>query len=166
MIHYSPSEENALGRKYGYQVSQTQGEVIGFELPGRVIRGKTLSLLPPASCDSRAGSQTFQAVAMVGTNAGEGVLSEAYEMVYFPFDDPSNGTGQGLFAALRPRGLPIGNLTSQFWANIYLNPFDHFVKRQLRVKGYLRYVDDLLFFADSKAQLWGWKAAMADGSSA
>jgi RNA-directed DNA polymerase len=83
---------------------------------------------------------------------GSGVLSEVYEMVYFPGDD--------LLAALRPRGLPIGNLTSQFWANVYLNPFDHFVKRQLRAKGYLRYVDDLLFFADSKAALWNWKAAI------
>jgi hypothetical protein len=92
--------------------------------------------------------------------SGDGVLSEAYQMVYFPGDDPSTGSGQGLFAALRPRGLPIGNLTSQFWANVYLNPFDHFVKRQLRVKGYLRYVDDLLFFADSKSALWKWKAAV------
>jgi len=45
--------------------------------------------------------------------SGEGVLSDAYDMVYFPGDD--------LFAANRPRGLPIGNLTSQFWANVYLN---------------------------------------------
>ena len=56
--------------------------------------------------------------------------------------------------------LPIGNLTSQFWANCYLNPFDHFVKRELRCAGYVRYVDDLLFFADDKAQLWAWKAAV------
>jgi hypothetical protein len=87
-------------------------------------------------------------------------LSQEYELVHFPGDDPSRGSGQGLFAALRPRGLPIGNLTSQFWANVYLNPFDHYVKRQLRVKGYLRYVDDLLFFADSKSALWEWKAAI------
>jgi retron-type reverse transcriptase len=45
--------------------------------------------------------------------SGVGVLSEEYEMVYFEGDD--------LFAANRPRGLPIGNLTSQFWANVYLN---------------------------------------------
>jgi RNA-directed DNA polymerase len=68
--------------------------------------------------------------------SGEGVLSAAYEMVYFPGDD--------LWAAARPRGLPIGNLTSQFWANCYLNPFDHFVKRELRSQGYVRYVDDFL----------------------
>ncbi len=80
--------------------------------------------------------------------SGKEVLREAYDMVYFPGDD--------LFAVNRPRGLPIGNLTSQFWANVYLDPFDHFVKRQLRCKGYLRYVDDFLLFADEKVQLWNW----------
>jgi retron-type reverse transcriptase len=39
----------------------------------------------------------------------------------------------------RKRGLPIGNLTSQWFANIYLSGFDHFVKEQLKVKKYLRY---------------------------
>ena len=51
--------------------------------------------------------------------SGTGVLDNEYEMRFFEGDD--------LFAALRPRGLPIGNLTSQFWANVYMNPFDHFV---------------------------------------
>lgn len=51
-------------------------------------------------------------------------LQDDYEPVYFPGDD--------LLAALRPHGLPIGNLTSQWWANCYLNPFDQFVKRELR----------------------------------
>jgi retron-type reverse transcriptase len=84
--------------------------------------------------------------------SGQGVLSEEYEMIYFPGDD--------LWAAMRPRGLPIGNLTSQFWANCYLNPFDHFVKRELRCEAYLRYVDDFLLFADDKATLWHWKEAL------
>jgi RNA-directed DNA polymerase len=87
-------------------------------------------------------------------DSGRGVLREAYDIVYFPGDD--------LLAALRPRGLPIGNLTSQFWANVYLNPFDHFVKRALRCQGYVRYVDDLLLFATDKATLWTWKAAMLE----
>ena len=52
------------------------------------------------------------------------------------------------------------NLTSQFWANCYLNPFDHFVKRELRCPGYVRFVDDLLFFGDDKDQLWDWKDAV------
>ncbi|MBN1149286.1 MAG: RNA-directed DNA polymerase, partial [Anaerolineales bacterium] len=94
-------------------------------------------------------------------NSGQGVLAEEYRMVYFPQDDPE-ASGQGLFAALRPRGLPIGNLTSQWWANCYLNPFDHFAKRQLGCRGYLRYVDDFLLFSDSKAQLWEWRAAIIE----
>ncbi|RMG62680.1 MAG: RNA-directed DNA polymerase [Calditrichaeota bacterium] len=84
--------------------------------------------------------------------SGEGLLQEVYDMVSFAGDD--------LFAALRPRGLPIGNLTSQFWANVYLNPLDHFIKRELRCKGYVRYVDDLLLFADDKPVLWEWKQAL------
>jgi retron-type reverse transcriptase len=87
-------------------------------------------------------------------DSGVGVLSEEYEMIYFPGDD--------LFAVNRPRGLPIGNLTSQFWANCYLNPFDHFVGKELRCPAFLRYVDDFLLFADDKAQLWAWKAAIIE----
>jgi len=87
-------------------------------------------------------------------DSGRGVLSEAYDMVYFPGDD--------LLAAARPRGLPIGNLTSQFWANVYLNQHDHFVKRELRCPAYLRYVDDFMLFADDKAALWEWRAALTE----
>jgi hypothetical protein len=63
---------------------------------------------------------------------------------------------------LRPRGLPIGNLTSQFWANVYLDGFDHFVKRRLRCPGYVRYVDDLLLLGDDKADLWAWREAVVE----
>ncbi len=48
----------------------------------------------------------------------------------------------------RRKGLPIGNLTSQFFCNLYLNQFDHFVKEQLKARKYLRYVDDFALFAD------------------
>ena len=81
--------------------------------------------------------------------SGHGLLDEEYCMVYFPGDD--------LFAINRPRGLPIGYLTSQFWANVYMNGLDHFIKRELRCPGYVRYVDDLLLFADDKRRLWDWK---------
>ncbi|GEM_PF-3542403 len=53
----------------------------------------------------------------------------------------------------RRRGLPIGNQTSQFFANVYLNPFDHFVKETLRARGYIRYVDDFVIFSDDKEWL-------------
>ena len=84
--------------------------------------------------------------------SGRGVLRDDYQMVYFPGDD--------LFAAARPRGLPIGNLTSQFWANVYLNPFDHFIKRELGCPAYLRYVDDFLLFGNDKTLLGKWKRAL------
>jgi retron-type reverse transcriptase len=84
--------------------------------------------------------------------SGKDVLAEQYEMVYYSGDD--------LFAVNRHRGLPIGNLTSQFWANCYMNPFDHFVKRELRCRAYLRYVDDFILFGQSKALLWRWKAEL------
>lgn len=57
----------------------------------------------------------------------------------------------------RPRGLPIGNLTSQWWGNLYLDGLDHFVKRELKVEGYLRYMDDLVLFADEPARLRRWR---------
>lgn len=83
--------------------------------------------------------------------SGAGVLAERYDMVYFPGDD--------LLAANRPRGLPIGNLTSQFWSNCLMDRFDHFVKRALGCRAYVRYVDDMLLFADDKRTLWAWKGA-------
>jgi retron-type reverse transcriptase len=81
---------------------------------------------------------------------GRGVLADEYTMRYFAEDD--------LFAVHRPRGLPIGNLTSQFWANCLLNPFDHFVKRELGCRAYVRYVDDMLLFANERETLWAWRA--------
>lgn len=51
------------------------------------------------------------------------------------------------------RGIPIGALTSQLFANIYLNELDHFVKDDLGIKRYLRYMDDALFFSSEKASL-------------
>jgi retron-type reverse transcriptase len=86
--------------------------------------------------------------------SGVGVQSNEYQMHWFPGDD--------LWAASRPRGLPIGNLTSQFWANVYLNDFDHFVKRELRCLAYLRYVDDFLLFAGDKTTLKAWEAAIRE----
>ena len=86
--------------------------------------------------------------------SGAGVLDDEYRMVWFPGDD--------LLAACRPRGLPIGNLSSQFWSNCYLHRFDQFVSRELRCPAYLRYVDDFALFSDSKRQLWAWKRALVE----
>lgn len=51
------------------------------------------------------------------------------------------------------KGLPIGNLTSQFFANVYLNSFDTFVKEQLKARYYIRYMDDFVVFCKEKKQL-------------
>ena len=83
---------------------------------------------------------------------GEWAHADAPDACYFGDDD--------LLAACRPRGLPIGNLTSQFWSNVYLHALDLFVTRELGCAAYLRYVDDFALFSDSKAQLWGWKTAL------
>jgi len=82
--------------------------------------------------------------------SGVGVLADRYTPVIFPGDD--------LFAVTRPRGLPIGNLTSQHWANLYLHPLDLFVKQELRCRAYLRYSDDTLLFAGHKPTLHRWRA--------
>ena len=50
-------------------------------------------------------------------------------------------------------GLPVGNLTSQFFANIYLNQLDHFIKQQLKYPAYVRYMDDFILFADDPQRL-------------
>jgi RNA-directed DNA polymerase len=52
------------------------------------------------------------------------------------------------------RGLPIGNLTSQWFANFHLSGLDHYAKEVLLSPGYIRYMDDMVLFADSKAELW------------
>jgi RNA-directed DNA polymerase len=54
-------------------------------------------------------------------------------------------------------GLPIGNLSSQFFANVYLNELDQFVKHTLKAKRYLRYVDDFVLVHHDRAQLERWK---------
>jgi len=74
---------------------------------------------------------------------------------YFPGDD--------LFTPYeRRRGIPIGNLTSQFFANVYLNPFDYFVKEQLHCKDYIRYCDDFVVLAKSKERLHEVKEQMEE----
>ena len=66
-------------------------------------------------------------------------------LMWFPGDD--------LFTPIeRRRGLPLGNQTSQFFANVYLDPLDHFVCDRLGLS-YVRYVDDFLVFADDKRRL-------------
>jgi hypothetical protein len=73
----------------------------------------------------------------------------------FPGDD-------WLDAAQRPRGLPIGNLTSQLWGNYYLDALDHWVTETERHGAYLRYTDDFLLFAHEKSRLWQLRAGLVE----
>ncbi len=76
------------------------------------------------------------------TTCGSGIAPDV-----FPGDD-------WVDAATRPRGLPIGNLTSQLWGNFYLDGLDHRITETEGHGAYLRYTDDFLIFGDDKAQLW------------
>jgi retron-type reverse transcriptase len=73
----------------------------------------------------------------------DGSNDQDWVIEYFPGDDLDTPWN-------RRKGLPIGNLTSQFFANIYLDRLDHFVKEQLQAKKYLRYVDDFALFSDDR----------------
>ncbi|OGZ79164.1 MAG: hypothetical protein A2358_04195 [Candidatus Staskawiczbacteria bacterium RIFOXYB1_FULL_37_44] len=55
--------------------------------------------------------------------------------------------------SFKPNGLPLGNLTSQLFANVYLNELDQFLKHKLKVKYYIRYADDFVIFSENKKYL-------------
>jgi RNA-directed DNA polymerase len=59
------------------------------------------------------------------------------------------------------KGMPLGNLTSQFLANVYLNEFDQFIKRELKIAYYIRYVDDFVILHDSESQLEEYRTAIS-----
>ncbi|MBM4093653.1 MAG: RNA-dependent DNA polymerase [Planctomycetes bacterium] len=69
-----------------------------------------------------------------------------YPPMWFPGDDL-------LAPATRSRGLPIGALTSQLFANLFLNRIDHWILESVRPAGYIRYTDDLLLFSNDKTFL-------------
>lgn len=102
-------------------------------------------------CDLRRRLQCARTLALCdllidGSNQQEAVN------IYFPGDD--------LFSPFeRRRGLPLGNLTSQFFANVYLDPMDHWVTEVLRAP-YLRYVDDFALFADDEETLRQWQGRL------
>ena len=82
--------------------------------------------------------------------------SNPQEQVFAWFD------GDDLFTpAARRRGIPIGNLTSQFLANVFLDRFDHIVMDREGYGEFVRYCDDFLVFADTRAELWALRARIA-----
>jgi hypothetical protein len=83
-----------------------------------------------------------------GFEAGEGA-----PMPLFPGDDMIDAVSRG-------RGLPIGNLTSQLWANLYLDELDHWITEEEAHGAYLRYTDDFLLFGDDKRRLQELRASI------
>ncbi len=66
------------------------------------------------------------------------------------------------YASSPNRGVPIGNLTSQYLANHYLSPLDWFIKDKLQIKGYVRYMDDMVLWHNDKAVLLNARDKIAD----
>ncbi|MFA4880817.1 MAG: reverse transcriptase/maturase family protein [Candidatus Doudnabacteria bacterium] len=64
---------------------------------------------------------------------------------------------KSLFYAPKGKGLPIGNLTSQFFANVYLNELDQFAKHRLKCRYYFRYMDDIVILHQNLDQLLFWR---------
>ena len=60
---------------------------------------------------------------------------------------------KSIFNCKKEKGIPIGNLTSQFFANVYMNRLDQFVKHELKVKHYIRYVDDFVILGKTREEL-------------
>jgi hypothetical protein len=79
-------------------------------------------------------------------DSGTGALADQGRPMWFGDDDL-------LAPAFRPKGLPIGNLTSQFFANVLLNELDVFVEHALQPRHYVRYADDFLLFDNNRAKL-------------
>lgn len=67
---------------------------------------------------------------------------------------------KSLFKAPKNKGLPIGNLTSQFFANVYLNELDQYVKRELKIKNYVRYVDDIVVISTNPVKIKEWRKSI------
>ena len=79
--------------------------------------------------------------------------------------DPDYFSGDDLLTPLdRRTGIPIGNLTSQFFANLYLDDFDQYIKQVLKVRPYLRYVDDMVMLDHDKHRLAGFLQRSVSGS--
>ena len=107
-----------------------------------------LSILSRTIADERTMALITKIIA-----SGKGIQMEEYDMAYFPNDD--------LLAVERPRGLPIGNLTSQHFANFLLGAVDHYALQTLRVGGWVRYMDDMLLLGPDKACVRGQADAIA-----
>jgi len=134
--HRALDRAQHYARRYRYVL---QGDIVQFfpSIDHEILRG----LLARRIADDRVMDLIDRILA-----SGAGVLASEYTPQWFPGDDL-------LTPVDRPRGLPIGNLTWQFWANLYLHELDTFVTQELRVGAYVRYADDVLLFGADTATL-------------
>lgn len=80
---------------------------------------------------------------ILSSHIGDGDVMRLLEAIIRSFENlPNSG-----------KGLPLGNLTSQLFANVYMNELDQFVKHDLKVRYYIRYADDFVIFSDSRERL-------------
>jgi retron-type reverse transcriptase len=143
--HAALDRAQHYARRYRYVL---QGDIVQFfpSIDHAILRG----LLARRIADERTMSLIDLILA-----SGAGVLESEYTPQYFPDDT--------LLAPLeRSRGLPIGNLTSQFWANVYLHELDTFVTQTLRQGAYVRYADDWLLFGNDKATLHTYRQQISE----
>lgn len=123
-----------------YKANASQGKV--EELESLLERLQALELSFQLAFDLR----------LINTKA----LADAMDIIIFSGRPESLALvppHKSLFNAPHDRGLPIGNLTSQFFANVYLNALDQFIKHQIRPLGYARYVDDFVLLHPNPAWL-------------
>lgn len=81
------------------------------------------------------------------------VLEDIIRCKTHSFGLPIEATLEDIDVRLDNKGMPIGNLTSQMFANIYLNELDQYIKRKLRIHYYIRYMDDVIILHESKEEL-------------
>jgi retron-type reverse transcriptase len=141
--HRALDHAQRLARRYRFVL---QGDIVQFfpSIDIQILR----SLIARRIADPQVMSLVDRILA-----SGAGVLESEYTPQYFPGDD--------LFTPWeRPRGLPIGNLTSQFWANVYLHELDTFIAQELRCGTFVRYADDIVIFSDDKTWLHATRAQL------
>lgn len=93
-------------------------------------------------------------------------INQLLSQIINSYSQAKNLRGGRLFETEKPCGIPLGNLTSQLYANIYMNAFDHFIKEKLKFRFYIRYTDDMVILHEdqeflesllSKIKTWLWE---------
>lgn len=89
------------------------------------------------------------------------LLNEIVNCEHTSFGLPAGLSVSDTEVRLAEKGMPIGNLTSQMFANVYMNELDQYIKRELGARHYIRYMDDMIVLSDSKDELHGYQRLIA-----